>query len=163
MSVPTVHAAVANAALLAVRTSSTTATLQRVAVIAIAVLVFALVFELVRRRALMERYALIWLLAAVALVVLAIWRGLLTTISGKLGIYTPVNALFAAGFVFVVVLLLHVSMVISRLSEQNKTLAQRLALLDERVERLGERTPASPEPDVARPHAAPRATRVGER
>ena len=78
----------------------------------------------------MERYALLWLVAAVALVVLALWRGLLTSISGDLHIYTPVNALFAAGFVFVIVLLLHFSMVISRLSEQNKILAQRLALLD---------------------------------
>jgi hypothetical protein len=115
------------------KTGSTTATLQRVGVVAIAVIVFALVFELVRRRALMERYALLWLLAAVALVVLALWRGLLTSISGDLDIYTPVNALFAAGFVFVIVLLLHFSMVISRLSEQNKMLAQRLALLDQRL------------------------------
>jgi hypothetical protein len=114
-------------------TSHTTATLQRVAVIAIAVIVFALVFELVRRRALMERYALLWLFAAMVLIVLAVWRGLLTKISGELGIYTPVNALFAAGFVFVVTLLLHFSLVISRLSEQSKILAQRLALLDERV------------------------------
>jgi hypothetical protein len=131
-------------ALLAVaKTSGTTATLQRVAVVAIAVIVFALVFELVRRRALMERYALLWLLAAVALVVLALWRGLLTSISSDLHIYTPVNALFAAGFVFVIVLLLHFSMVISRLSEQNKMLAQRLALLDERVEEVAHDTPAA--------------------
>lgn len=114
-------------------TSQTTATLQRVAVVAIAVLVFLLVFELVRRRALMERYALLWLFAAIVLVVLALWQGLLTRLAGDLGIYTPVNALFAAGFVFVVTLLLHFSLVISRLSEQSKMLAQRLALLDERV------------------------------
>jgi hypothetical protein len=120
--------------LLAARTTATAATLQRVAVVAFAVVVFGLVFELVRRRALLERYALLWLLAAVVLVVLAAWRGLLTSISSDLHIYTPVNALFAAGFVFVVALLLHFSMVISRLSEQNKALAQRLALLDERVD-----------------------------
>ncbi|MGD0196715.1 MAG: DUF2304 domain-containing protein [Solirubrobacteraceae bacterium] len=118
---------------LAAHTSQTTATLQRLAVIAIAVIAFALVFELVRRRALMERYALVWLLAAVVLLVLAIWRGLLTKLSGEVGIYTPTNALFAAGFVFVIVLLLHFSLVISRLSEQSKITAQRLALLDERV------------------------------
>jgi len=117
----------------AAHTSQTTATLQRVAVIAIAVIAFAVVFELVRRRALMERYALLWLLAAVVLLVLAIWRGLLTKLSSEVGIYTPVNALFAAGFVFVIVLLLHFSLVISRLSEQSKVLAQRLALLDEQV------------------------------
>ena len=137
------------------KTGSTTATLQRVGVVAIAVIVFALVFELVRRRALMERYALLWLLAAVALVVLALWRGLLTSISGDLHIYTPVNALFAAGFVFVIVLLLHFSMVISRLSEQNKMLAQRLALLDQR---LAEEA-ADPEEQSPRESAGP----IGER
>jgi hypothetical protein len=115
------------------KTTSSTATLQRAGVIAIAVVMFALVFELVRRRALMERYALLWLGSAVVLVVLALWRGLLTSVSRDLHIYTPVNALFAAGFVFVTVLLLHFSLVISRLSEENKTLAQRLALLESAV------------------------------
>ncbi len=151
---------IATAMLLLVRTSSTTATLQRIAVIAIAVIVFALVFELVRQRALMERYALLWLFAAVALVVLAIWRGLLTSLAGDLGIYTPANALFAAGFVFVIVLLLHFSLVISRLSEQNKTLAQRLALLDERTERL---TEVSAESDVRTSPAAQRTRAAGKR
>jgi hypothetical protein len=117
----------------AARVTETTVTFQRAGVIVFAVVVFLLVFELVRRRALMERYALLWLGAAVVLVVLAVWRGLLTSVSGDLHIYTPVNALFAAGFVFAVSLLLHFSMVISRLSEQNKVLAQRLALLDQRV------------------------------
>jgi hypothetical protein len=151
---------IATATLLLVRTSSTTATLQRIAVIAVAVIVFALVFELVRQRALMERYALLWLLAAVALVVLAIWRGLLTRLAGDLGIYTPANALFAAGFVFVIVLLLHFSLVISRLSEQNKTLAQRLALLDERTERLAE---VSAESDARTSPAAQRTRAAGKR
>jgi hypothetical protein len=122
--------------LVAARLTETTFTFQRAGVIVFAVVVFVLVFELVRRRALMERYALLWLAAAVLLVVLAVWRGLLTSVSGDLHIYTPVNALFAAGFVFAVALLLHFSMVISRLSEQNKVLAQRLALLDQRVAAL---------------------------
>ena len=117
----------------AAHVTETTVPFQRVGVIIFAAVVFLLVFELVRRRALMERYALLWLAAAVVLVVLAVWRGLLTSVSGDLHIYTPVNSLFAAGFVFAVALLLHFSMVISRLSEQNKILAQRLALLDERV------------------------------
>jgi hypothetical protein len=135
------------------RPSSSTATLQRVGVIAIAVVAFAVIFELVRRRQLMERYALLWLGAAIMLVVLAIWRGLLTSLSGDLHIYTPANSLFAAGFVFVIALLLHFSMVISRLSEQNKMLAQRLALLDERVEHVAPSRTVEPVP--AAPSTAP--------
>ena len=111
-------------------------TLTRIAVIAIAVLVAAIVVELVRRRRMMERYALLWLGAAATLLVLAIWKGLLTTLSADVGIKAPANALFAVGFAFVVVLLLSVSLAISRLSDQNKQLAQRVALLDDRLAAL---------------------------
>src|SRR5580704_5658100 len=120
----------------AVAHGSSTQTLQRIAVIGIAVLVFAVVLELVRRRRLMERYALLWLAAALLLLVLAIWRGLLTTVSADLGIHYPPSTLFAVGFAFVVLLLLSVSIVISRLADQNKRLAQHVALLSERVEEL---------------------------
>jgi hypothetical protein len=118
-------------------------TYQRVAVIAIAVLVLAVVVELVRRRRLMERYALLWLLAAVGLFVLGVWQGLLTTLATDVGIRSAPNALFALGFAFVVALLLSLTLVISRLSDQNKQLAQRLALLANRLEEL-EREPPEP-------------------
>ena len=118
-------------------------TYQRVAVIAIAVLVLALVVELVRRRRLMERYALLWLLAASGLFVLGVWQGLLTTLATDVGIRSAPNALFALGFAFVVALLQSLTLVISRLSDQNKQLAQRLALLANRLEEL-EREPPEP-------------------
>lgn len=106
--------------------------------IAFALLVFATVFELVRRRSLRERYALLWLGAALVLLVLAIWSDLLTTISKAVGIYYPPNALFVIAFGFVLLLLLHFSVAVSRLSDQVRVLAQRVALLEER-QRVGER------------------------
>lgn len=114
--------------------------LQRIEVMVAAILICVVIFELIRRRHLMERYALLWLLAGVMVGVLAIWRGLLTTVSGWVGIYYPPAALFAAGFVFVLVMLLHFSIAISRLSDQNKILAQRVALLQQQLgrEREGE-------------------------
>jgi hypothetical protein len=95
---------------------------------------FVLVFELVRRRRLMERYALLWLFASSVLLILAVWRGLLNEIAHRVGIYYAPSALFAIAFGFVLVLLLHFSLVISRLSEQNKVLAQRLGLLQQRLD-----------------------------
>lgn len=109
--------------------------LQRIEVLLAAILICVVIFELVRRRHLMERYALLWLLAGVALMVLALWQGLLTTVSGWVGIYYPPAALFAAGFVFVLAILLQFSIAISRLSDQNKILAQRVALLQQQLER----------------------------
>jgi hypothetical protein len=97
---------------------------------------FVLVFELVRRRRLMERYALLWLFASAVLLGLAVWRDLLETIATAVGIYYAPSALFAIAFGFVLILLLHFSLVISRLADQTKVLAQRLGLLQLRVDEL---------------------------
>jgi hypothetical protein len=113
---------------------------QRTEVIVAAVVVCALIFELVRRKHLMERYAILWLLAGMTLLVFALWQGLLTTLSHAVGIYYPPAALFAVAFLFVLVMLLHFTVVVSRLSDQNKILAQRLALLQQRLEREPDRT-----------------------
>ncbi len=79
---------------------------------------FVLVFELVRRRRLLERYALLWLFASVVLLGLSIWRGLLEDLASAVGIFYAPSALFAVAFGFVLILLLHFSLVISRLAEQ---------------------------------------------
>ena len=97
------------------------------------VLLLLVVFELIRSRRLRERYALLWLLTGVVLLVLSLWRGGLNTIAGWFGIsgYPPA-ILFAVGILFILLVLLHYSTVISRLSDQSTILAQRLALLEER-------------------------------
>ncbi len=100
------------------------------------------VLELVRRRRLLERYAILWLLSALVLLALAIWKGLLSTISEAVGIIYPPNALFLIAFGFVLVLLLHFSLAVSRLSDQSKVLAQRLALLEKRQRDTEERLDA---------------------
>jgi hypothetical protein len=112
------------------------------ATLASLILVFV-VFELIRSRRLRERYALLWLMTGVVLVVLSAWRGGLNTIAGWLGVrgYPPA-VLFAVGLLFVIVVLLHYSTVISRLSDQNVILAQRLALLEEELRAKG----SSPRP-----------------
>lgn len=95
--------------------------------------------ELVRRRRLLERYALLWLFSALVLLGLAIWRGLLEEIASALGIATPTNALFFVAFAFVLVLLLHFSISVSKLADQSKVLAQRVAILQERLREAEER------------------------
>lgn len=107
---------------------------QRVEAITLAVIICLLIFELVRRKHLMERYAILWLIAGVTVLVLGLWKGLLTRLSHAAGIYYPPSALFAIAFLFVLVLLVHFSLTVSRLSDQNKMLAQRVALLQERLE-----------------------------
>jgi hypothetical protein len=92
------------------------------------------VLELIRSRRLRERYALLWLLTGLVMLGLSAWREGLNTIAGWAGVtgYPPA-VLFAVGVFFILVVLLHYSTVISKLADQNVILAQRLALLEERV------------------------------
>ncbi|OLE36058.1 MAG: hypothetical protein AUG48_08745 [Actinobacteria bacterium 13_1_20CM_3_68_9] len=117
------------------------------------------VLELVRRRRLVERYALLWMLAAVALLVLAIWRGALNGLADAIGVISPPNALFLIALGVVFVLLLHFSIATSRLSEETKILAQEVARLD--AEARAAREPvtngdwASPTSRASTPQEAP--------
>ena len=97
-------------------------------------LLLLVVFELIRSRRLRERYALLWLLTGVVLLVLSVWRDGLNTIAGWFGIsgYPPA-ILFAVAILFILLVLLHYSTVISRLSDESMILAQRVALLEERL------------------------------
>jgi len=109
------------------------ARIQIVAIVSASALLLVLL-ELVRQRRLLERYALLWLFSALVLLGLSVWRDLLQKIADAVGVAYPPNALFLIAFGFVLVLLLHFSIAVSRLSDQAKVLAQRLALLEERIE-----------------------------
>jgi hypothetical protein len=111
-------------------------TRMQVLAIVVAAGLFFLVFELVRRKRLMERYALLWLFSTTVLLGLAVWKALLEKVANAIGIYYAPSALFAIAFACVLVLLLHFSIVISSLSDQNKILAQRMAILQQRLEAL---------------------------
>ena len=88
----------------------------------------------------MERYALLWLFAsAIAARRSRSGATLLERSRSRVGIAYAPSALFAVAFGFVLVLLLHFSLVISRLADQNKVLAQRLGLLQQRLDELAAR------------------------
>jgi len=89
------------------------------------------VLELIRSRRLRERYAILWLITGLVLTALSAWREGLNMIAGWLGVRSyPPAVLFAVGILFILAVLLHYSTVISRLSDQNVILAQRIALLE---------------------------------
>jgi hypothetical protein len=118
--------------------------LQLLAIFASAVLL-GIVFELLRRRRLIERYALIWLMSALVLLGLAVWKDLLEILSKAMGIVYPPNALFMIAFGFVLLLLLHFSIAISRLSGETKVLAQVVARLDQELRAVRGAADGAPE------------------
>ena len=97
-----------------------------------------IVLELVRQRRLKEEYSLLWLLTAVVLLALSLWKSSLDLIAKLMGIFYPPTALFVVGFGFVLLLLLYFSTIISQLSGENNSLTQQIAILDWRVRQLEE-------------------------
>ncbi len=87
------------------------------------------VLEMVRRRRLREEYSLLWLATALVLLVLSLSRPLLDVLANAIGIFYPPSALFVVAMMFVLVILLHFSMVITRLTQENKEIAQQVAIL----------------------------------
>jgi len=103
------------------------------------IVLLLVVLELVRRRRLREKYALLWILTAIVLLVLSVWRGLVDSIALSLGIsYGPI-VIVAIGALFILVVLLHYSTVISALTDRSVVLAQRVAILEQRLRDLEDR------------------------
>jgi hypothetical protein len=103
------------------------------------VLVLAVIIELIRRHRLQERYALLWIATGGVMLFFALWRSALDRFAELVGVAYPPSALFMVAGLFVFVVLLHFSTVLSKLSEQNKTLAQQIALLEQRLRDRDER------------------------
>ncbi|MBZ0300315.1 MAG: DUF2304 domain-containing protein [Anaerolineae bacterium] len=100
--------------------------------------IVALVFvlELVRERRLREEYSLLWLATGAVLLVLSLSRPLLDVLATAVGIFYPPSALFLVALLFVLAMLMHFSMVITRLTQENKENAQQIALLRHELSRL---------------------------
>ena len=109
------------------------------AAIASAILL-VVILELIRRRRLREKYAILWLVTGVVLLVFSLWRSGLDTIAGFAGVSYAPAILFALGALFVLVVLLHYATVISKLADQNLALAQRLAMLEQKLRRSSAET-----------------------
>src|SRR3972149_2927460 len=90
--------------------------------------VFIGIVDLIRRGMLKEQYAILWLVSAVVLLGLSLWRELLHLIAALLGVAYPPSLLFLVAFLFLLLIVLYFSVIISSLSERNKKLSQEIAI-----------------------------------
>jgi len=88
-----------------------------------------IIFELMRRRQLREKYALLWGAVAIVVVPLALFPRLLDTVSSVVGVASGVSLVLFLGLVFLLILSLHLSWEVSALEEETRTLAEEIALL----------------------------------
>jgi hypothetical protein len=122
-----------------------------VAAFIFALVVVGIVLELVRRKVFREKYAALWLIIGVSALVLAGWPGLLSDVSKFLGVQVASNLLFALCIILLLGVCLHLSWELSVVEDENRTLAEEVAILRTAVERLEddfnnrERRPAAPD------------------
>jgi hypothetical protein len=89
-----------------------------------------IIIDLVRRRKLREEYSWLWLMTGAGILVLSLWFDLLKWITHLVGAITPASTIFLFAFLFLIFISLHFSVVISKITDRNKDLAQRYALLE---------------------------------
>ena len=117
--------------------------IQVVAIVG-SVLVMVFVTQLIRQRRLREEYALLWFIASVGMIVISVWRGLLDRAAQLLGVAYAPSLLLLGGIVVGFILAIHFSLSLTKLSEQNKKLAQELALLANRIEKSNRSDQSAP-------------------
>jgi hypothetical protein len=104
----------------------------RIVAIAGSLTLLVFIVELVRRRRLKEEYSVLWVATALALLLLAVWGGLLRDLADFIGADSQASTLYFFGLLFVVFLLLHFSVRVSNLERRVIVLLQEIALLSER-------------------------------
>ncbi len=98
---------------------------------------FVFVIDFIRRGLLKEKYSVLWLAASFAVIVLSLWNRLLDRAAELIGVSYAPSLLFIVAFIFVLLIILHFSVVISILHDKNKTLAQELTLLKASLKKAG--------------------------
>jgi hypothetical protein len=109
---------------------------QKIAAIALALLVLIVVVDLVRKRKLREEYSFLWIGTAVLLMVMALWTDVLVWFQRLLDADKPESALWFGAFVFLMLVVLQYSIRLSKMAFREKAIVQRIALLEKEVDDL---------------------------
>jgi hypothetical protein len=100
------------------------------------IFIASFVLEQVRRRRMAVEYSLIWILATGAMILISLWKQSIDYIAKFMGIVYAPSAVFVVFGVIIIVICIHFSLVISKLSHNNRVLVQRLALLENQFNQI---------------------------
>jgi hypothetical protein len=104
-----------------------------------AIVTFVFVFSLLRRGALREKYAVLWLLLSGVALFFSVFPGALKWVSDVLGVETPANLLFFVTVVLLILVSVQLSYELSRHEARIRRLAEEVALLDQEIKALHEK------------------------
>lgn len=123
--------------------------------VTLAALVIALLLWVLRKGAMREKYAALWLVVGVAIVVLALWPGLLASMAQLLGFQVGSNLLFFLGILLLLAVCLHLSLEVSALEDEARVLAEEVSMLwlalEERTGEVSMVPPRDADPADAEP------------
>jgi len=97
--------------------------------IVISFLFASFIFVLVKKETLELKYTLVWIFTGIILIIISLQPKIVTFASIALGIGLPVNALFLFGILFTLIILLTVTIAISRALAKIRRLTQEVAIL----------------------------------
>ena len=108
--------------------------------IGLALIILVVVLWMLLTRKLREKYAVLWLVIALAVLVIGLFPGLLAGLTGMLGVQLPSNLLFAMAILLLLGVALHLSWELSQVEEETRRLAEESAIMRTQLERLEQRT-----------------------
>ncbi len=123
-----------------------------VAAFVLSLSIVGVVFEMLRRKKLREKYAALWLIVGVGTLVLAAFPRLLTIVAETVGVQLPSNLLFIISILLLLGVCLHLSWEISVVEDETRALAEEVAILRAMVEDL------APQDSGGDPSASPRSS-----
>lgn len=101
--------------------------------IIVSILFLIFILLLVRNNKLDEKYSILWIIFSIVIIIFASNKNILENISNLLGIYYAPATLFLIGFSFLVIFIIHLSIVITKQNKSIIKLTQKLALLEEKL------------------------------
>jgi hypothetical protein len=107
---------------------------QKIFAVIVSLAIFVVIIYLVRDRKLRAEYSWLWLLTGFVIFVLVVWYDLLVKLTALIGAVAPTTTLFIFSILFLVLLTLHFAIKVSRLSDQLKNLAQKISLLEAKID-----------------------------
>lgn len=96
----------------------------------------AIIINMLRKKNLNLKYTLIWLVSALLMLIIAVFPEIIYELASLVGVIDPVNVVFVIEAMFVLLILLSLTAIVSHLNAKSRRLIQAVALLEKRVREL---------------------------
>jgi hypothetical protein len=111
----------------------------KIIIFAVVVFGFAILVHLIRKRSLELKYALVWMILGIGLLLIVFIPGLLEAMAAMLGIYDVMNMVFFVGFIFAIILIFGLTMSQSHNADRVRKMAQHIALNEYRIKKINDK------------------------